>query len=152
MYYFGSYSSCSTYLTSSLTVYWYCSSVQLIDPFLVSVSCPDFFCWFFFACILCSLYQLISHLLCLVVKEVCYLSSYGEDFKGGLFHFQDGEPLTILPMAGVSTLFIFFLQQWGMQMLDEVMGMILMFFILNSPQDVVMYTADDRNVHSVDVV
>lgn len=86
------------------------------------------------------------------MKEVCYLSSYGEDFKGGLFHFQDGEPSTILPMAGVSTLFIFFLQQWGMQMLDEVMGMILMFFILNSPQDVVMYTADDRNVHSVDVV
>lgn len=46
------------------------------------------------------------------------MSTYEEDFKGGLFHFQDGEPSTILPRAG----------------------------------DVVMYTADNRNVHSVDVV
>ncbi|KAG6766004.1 hypothetical protein POTOM_030068 [Populus tomentosa] len=31
---------------------------------------------------------------------VCYLNSYGKDFKGGLFHFQDGEPATLVPMAG----------------------------------------------------
>ncbi|KAJ6768860.1 2-OXOGLUTARATE (2OG) AND FE(II)-DEPENDENT OXYGENASE SUPERFAMILY PROTEIN [Salix koriyanagi] len=31
---------------------------------------------------------------------VCYLNSYGKDFKGGLFHFQDGEPTTLVPMAG----------------------------------------------------
>ncbi|XP_050233988.1 uncharacterized protein LOC126682381 [Mercurialis annua] len=31
---------------------------------------------------------------------VCYLSSFGKDFNGGLFHFQDGEPSTIVPMAG----------------------------------------------------
>ncbi|KAG8368590.1 hypothetical protein BUALT_Bualt15G0061300 [Buddleja alternifolia] len=31
---------------------------------------------------------------------VCYLNSYEIDFKGGLFHFQDGEPSTFAPMAG----------------------------------------------------
>ncbi|KAI5385367.1 uncharacterized protein LOC127107361 [Lathyrus oleraceus] len=49
---------------------------------------------------------------------VCYLNTYGKDFNGGLFHFQDGEPATIIPAAG----------------------------------DVVMYTADDRNIHSVDEI
>ncbi|KAF5750072.1 hypothetical protein HS088_TW03G00404 [Tripterygium wilfordii] len=33
-------------------------------------------------------------------KAVCYLNTYGEDFKGGLFHFQDREPETIMPSAG----------------------------------------------------
>ncbi|XAR64003.1 Procollagen-proline 3-dioxygenase [Bertholletia excelsa] len=51
-------------------------------------------------------------------SAVCYLNSYGKDFNGGLFHFKDGEPATIVPMAG----------------------------------DVVMYTADSRNVHSVDEI
>ncbi|GFQ03163.1 prolyl 3-hydroxylase 1 [Phtheirospermum japonicum] len=46
---------------------------------------------------------------------VCYLNSYEVDFSGGLFHFQDGEPSTIAPMAG----------------------------------DVIIYTADERNIHSV---
>ncbi|KAG2701743.1 hypothetical protein I3760_06G058200 [Carya illinoinensis] len=49
---------------------------------------------------------------------VCYLNSFGKDFKGGLFHFQDGEPRTIEPLAG----------------------------------DVVMYTADGHNIHSVDEI
>ncbi|KAL9457041.1 hypothetical protein AB3S75_006136 [Citrus x aurantiifolia] len=49
---------------------------------------------------------------------VCYLNSYGKDFQGGLFRFQDGEPKTFAPSAG----------------------------------DVAMYTADSRNVHSVDEV
>ncbi|KAI4313653.1 hypothetical protein L6164_026612 [Bauhinia variegata] len=49
---------------------------------------------------------------------VCYLNSYGIDFSGGLFHFQDGEPTSIMPMAG----------------------------------DVVMYTADNCNIHSVDEI
>ncbi|XP_010415409.1 PREDICTED: uncharacterized protein LOC104701419 [Camelina sativa] len=49
---------------------------------------------------------------------VCYLNSYGKDFKGGLFHFQSGEPATVAPSAG----------------------------------DVIFYTADDRNIHSVDEV
>ncbi|XP_002527551.2 uncharacterized protein LOC8272312 [Ricinus communis] len=31
---------------------------------------------------------------------VCYLNSYAKDFKGGLFHFQEGEPRTVVPMAG----------------------------------------------------
>ncbi|EOY01297.1 Oxidoreductase, putative isoform 2 [Theobroma cacao] len=30
---------------------------------------------------------------------VCYLNSHQKDFKGGLFHFQDGEPKTIAPLA-----------------------------------------------------
>ncbi|KAG9153006.1 hypothetical protein Leryth_024743 [Lithospermum erythrorhizon] len=49
---------------------------------------------------------------------VCYLNSYDADFKGGLFHFQDGEPSTLVPIAG----------------------------------DVALYTADEKNVHSVDEV
>ncbi|XP_071735743.1 uncharacterized protein [Rutidosis leptorrhynchoides] len=49
---------------------------------------------------------------------VCYLNSYGVDFGGGLFHFQDGEPSTFVPMAG----------------------------------DVLIYTADSRNVHSVEEI
>ncbi|XP_015868023.3 uncharacterized protein LOC107405477 isoform X1 [Ziziphus jujuba] len=49
---------------------------------------------------------------------VCYLNSYNNDFKGGLFHFQDGEPTTVVPLGG----------------------------------DVVIYTADSRNIHSVDEI
>ncbi|KAM3327728.1 putative protein isoform X1 [Capsicum galapagoense] len=49
---------------------------------------------------------------------VCYLNSYDADFKGGIFHFKDGEPADVVPMAG----------------------------------DVIMYTADDRNIHSVDEI
>ncbi|KAF3944520.1 hypothetical protein CMV_029021 [Castanea mollissima] len=36
---------------------------------------------------------------------VCYLNSYGGDFKGGLFHFKDGEPTTIKPLAGDVAIF-----------------------------------------------
>ncbi|KAJ8565295.1 hypothetical protein K7X08_007871 [Anisodus acutangulus] len=49
---------------------------------------------------------------------VCYLNSYDVDFKGGIFHFKDGEPADIVPMAG----------------------------------DVIMYTADDQSIHSVDEI
>ncbi|KAK9074444.1 hypothetical protein SSX86_007042 [Deinandra increscens subsp. villosa] len=49
---------------------------------------------------------------------VCYLNSYGLDFGGGLFHFQDGEPTTFVPMVG----------------------------------DALIYTADSRNIHSVDEI
>ncbi|PKA65656.1 hypothetical protein AXF42_Ash013070 [Apostasia shenzhenica] len=49
---------------------------------------------------------------------VCYLNNHGKDFKGGVFHFKDGEPASIAPVAG----------------------------------DVLMYTADDRNIHAVDEV
>ncbi|KAL8229893.1 hypothetical protein R6Q57_014793 [Mikania cordata] len=49
---------------------------------------------------------------------VCYLNSYGADFGGGLFHFQDGEPTTFSPMAG----------------------------------DALIYTADSRNIHSVEEI
>ncbi|KAK7359508.1 hypothetical protein VNO77_01469 [Canavalia gladiata] len=51
-------------------------------------------------------------------SAVCYLNTYGNDFSGGLFHFQDGEPASIMPKAG----------------------------------DVVMYTADEHNIHSVDEI
>ncbi|RYR19989.1 hypothetical protein Ahy_B03g065031 [Arachis hypogaea] len=30
---------------------------------------------------------------------VCYLNNYGKDFNGGLFCFQDGQPMSIMPMA-----------------------------------------------------
>ncbi|XP_010681358.2 uncharacterized protein LOC104896320 [Beta vulgaris subsp. vulgaris] len=49
---------------------------------------------------------------------VCYLNSCGEDFSGGMFHFQDGEPANYVPMAG----------------------------------DLVLYSADSRNVHCVDEI
>ncbi|KAL0917166.1 hypothetical protein M5K25_012213 [Dendrobium thyrsiflorum] len=49
---------------------------------------------------------------------VCYLNSHGKDFKGGVFRFKDGDPSSVIPIAG----------------------------------DVLIYTADDRNVHSVDEV
>ncbi|KAJ4909787.1 Uncharacterized protein Rs2_04408 [Raphanus sativus] len=51
-------------------------------------------------------------------SAVCYLSSYGKDFKGGLLRYQSGETATVVPSAA----------------------------------DVIMYTADDRNIHSVDEV
>ncbi|RYQ97253.1 hypothetical protein Ahy_B08g093281 isoform E [Arachis hypogaea] len=49
---------------------------------------------------------------------VCYLNNYGKDFNGGLFRFQDGQPMSIMPMAG----------------------------------DVLIYTADQHNIHSVDEI
>ncbi|CAL1408479.1 unnamed protein product [Linum trigynum] len=51
-------------------------------------------------------------------SAICYLNTYGQDFKGGLFHFRDGHPNTLVPAAGA----------------------------------VSIYTADDRNVHSVDEI
>lgn len=51
-------------------------------------------------------------------SAVCYLNNYGDDFNGGIFHFQDGEQRTIIPSRG----------------------------------DVLIYTADSRNVHSVDEI
>ncbi|GLJ12414.1 hypothetical protein SUGI_0190480 [Cryptomeria japonica] len=36
---------------------------------------------------------------------VCYLNNYNEDFKGGLFHFQEGEPTTIVPKIGDAILY-----------------------------------------------
>lgn len=57
-----------------------------------------------------------SHALsCLIAKAVCYLNNHGEDYKGGILQFQDGDPSSIVPVAG----------------------------------DVVIYTADNRNVHCV---
>ncbi|OWM76692.1 hypothetical protein CDL15_Pgr009257 [Punica granatum] len=53
-----------------------------------------------------------------VKKAVCYLNTHGRSFSGGLFHFQDGEPKTVVPSAG----------------------------------DLLMYTADSRNIHAVDEV
>lgn len=35
---------------------------------------------------------------------MCYLNNHGKDFKGGIFHFQDGEPSAVVPFAGVSIL------------------------------------------------
>lgn len=40
------------------------------------------------------------------LKAVCYLNSYGKEFKGGLFRFQSGEPETVAPSAGVSFSFL----------------------------------------------
>ncbi|KAI3976963.1 hypothetical protein MKX01_008821 [Papaver californicum] len=49
---------------------------------------------------------------------VCYLNNHEKDFKGGVFHFQEGEPTSVVPVAG----------------------------------DLVIYTADSCNIHSVDEI
>lgn len=59
---------------------------------------PLLICCFYVRCILQELVTSSSILL----KVVCYLNSCGEDFSGGMFHFQDGEPANYVPMAGVS--------------------------------------------------
>ncbi|KAK4786256.1 hypothetical protein SAY86_002945 [Trapa natans] len=51
-------------------------------------------------------------------SAVCYLNSHGESFRGGLFHFKDGELQTVVPSAG----------------------------------DLLIYTADSNNIHSVEEV
>ncbi|KAJ3674114.1 hypothetical protein LUZ60_006106 [Juncus effusus] len=33
-------------------------------------------------------------------SAVCYLNNYGTDFKGGILRFQNGEPSSVLPVAG----------------------------------------------------
>ncbi|CAH9053314.1 unnamed protein product [Cuscuta epithymum] len=38
-------------------------------------------------------------------SAICYLNSYDVDFKGGVFHFKEGEPANILPMAGDAILY-----------------------------------------------
>ncbi|XP_024312703.1 prolyl 3-hydroxylase 1 isoform X3 [Brachypodium distachyon] len=59
-----------------------------------------------------------------VFTAVCYLNNHGKDYKGGILRFQDGEPSCVVPVAGVSS----------------------------THTDVVIYTADSRNVHCVDEV
>ncbi|KAJ0266081.1 hypothetical protein HA466_0001370 [Hirschfeldia incana] len=70
-------------------------------------------------------------------SAVCYLNSYGKVFKGGLFRFQSGEPATVAPSVCV-------LSQFDQSLNTE--------FWCVFAQDVIMYTADDRNIHSVDEV
>ena len=36
---------------------------------------------------------------------VCYLNNHGKDFKGGLLKFQDGEPSTVIPVAGDAVIY-----------------------------------------------
>ncbi|MQM22126.1 hypothetical protein Taro_055174, partial [Colocasia esculenta] len=36
---------------------------------------------------------------------VCYLNNYGKDFRGGIFHFKDGEPASIIPQAGDAVIY-----------------------------------------------
>lgn len=57
-------------------------------------------------CGICFLVKYMTSHSChasVVEKVVCYLNSYGKDFEGGLFNFQDGEPKTFAPTAGVCT-------------------------------------------------
>uniref|UniRef100_A0A1D1Y3L1 Prolyl 3-hydroxylase 1 n=1 Tax=Anthurium amnicola TaxID=1678845 RepID=A0A1D1Y3L1_9ARAE len=35
----------------------------------------------------------------------CYLNNYGKDFRGGVFHFKDGEPASIIPQAGDAVIY-----------------------------------------------
>ncbi|KAI4993573.1 hypothetical protein ZWY2020_007886 [Hordeum vulgare] len=36
---------------------------------------------------------------------VCYLNNHGKDFKGGLLKFQDGEPSSVIPVAGDAVIY-----------------------------------------------
>lgn len=54
-----------------------------------------------FVCLCCNLFLTCSF-LSYYLKAVCYLNNHGEDYKGGLLQFQDGDPSCIVPVAGVS--------------------------------------------------
>ena len=76
---------------------------------------------------------------------MCYLNSYGKDFKGGLFHFQDGEPATLVPMAGVRATLVMMINCF-------VFCHFCFTHFFCFYQDVAIYTADSCNIHAVDEV
>lgn len=101
----------------------------------------------------CYLNNLLSFLTTFyfLIKAVCYLNSHGKDFEGGLFHFKAGEPSSVVPVAGVSNSVL--LPTYGYRVyyrkkcLMNGTNSLLVYL-----QDVLMYTADSRNIHSVDEV
>eukprot|EP00899_Mesostigma_viride_P019647 jgi/Mesvir1/27684/Mv07403-RA.1 len=52
------------------------------------------------------------------ISAVCYLNDSGADFQGGDFHFQDGEPSTIVPRAG--TLAVYTSGEENVHCVDEI--------------------------------
>lgn len=69
--------------------------------------CYHFQQWVSFSCYLCYAIhfpEFVAYGLhpYVVIKAVCYLNSHGKSFRGGLFHFKDGELPTVVPSAGVS--------------------------------------------------
>lgn len=51
-------------------------------------------------------------------QAVCYLNTYEQDFHGGLFHFQDGEPATVVPTMG--TVLIYSANKENVHCVNEV--------------------------------
>ncbi|KAL2643526.1 hypothetical protein R1flu_011113 [Riccia fluitans] len=51
-------------------------------------------------------------------SAVCYLNNYGEDFEGGLFHFENGAPETVVPTAG--TIVIYAADEKNSHRVDEI--------------------------------
>ncbi|KAG0623529.1 hypothetical protein M758_3G181000 [Ceratodon purpureus] len=51
-------------------------------------------------------------------SAVCYLNTYEQDFHGGLFHFQDGQPATVVPALG--TVLIYSADATNIHSVDEV--------------------------------
>jgi hypothetical protein len=112
-----------------------------------------------FVC-LCSNLFLTCSFLSYYLKAVCYLNNHGEDYKGGILQFQDGDPSCIVPVAGVSKS-NFTLHPCGFKILlmkhtfvvSKIFWVILLRFMRDIfVQDVVIYTADTRNVHCVNEV
>lgn len=54
----------------------------------------------------CSNFFITCSFLSYYLKAVCYLNNHGEDYKGGILQFQDGDPSSIVPVAGVSKSFL----------------------------------------------
>jgi hypothetical protein len=112
-----------------------------------------------FVCLCCNLFLTCSF-LSYYLKAVCYLNNHGEDYKGGILQFQDGDPSCIVPVAGVSKS-NFTLHPCGFKILlmkhtfvvSKIFWVILLRFMRDIfVQDVVIYTADTRNVHCVNEV
>lgn len=94
---FGRFSHIScVFLVQSLVNFHIISSFPDADIFLSFASI------LFFSNFLVLVWSINIYSYSLWWKAVCYLNSYRKDFNGGLFHFQDGEPTTIEPLAGVS--------------------------------------------------
>lgn len=106
----------------------------------------------------CSNLFITCSFLSYYLKAVCYLNNHGEDYKGGILKFQDGDPSSIVPIAGVSKS-TFTLNPCVFRILPLWntcicwLGTSGWFFTVlwKVPffQDVVIYTADNRNVHCV---
>ena len=80
------------------------------------------------------------------------MNNHGEDYKGGILQFQDGDPSSIVPVAGVSKYTFTLIHVQNTFLMKDtylLLGNYVKFYEKFFFQDVVIYTADNRNVHCV---